>query len=80
MALISAHPEVSQDIRHARLPLLFLNQWDGIDGYENIEAAALDEAVYRALALCGSIPSTRGSRSEKDLTSYIPRRRKARPV
>jgi len=29
----------------------FLNEWDGIDAYENIEADALDEAVNTALAL-----------------------------
>ena len=34
----------------------FLNEWDGIDGYENIEAHALDEAVNRALALLRQQP------------------------
>jgi len=38
----------------------FLNEWDGIDGYENIEAHALDEAVNRALALLRQQPKHKG--------------------
>ena len=33
-----------------------LNERDGIDGYENIEAHALDEAIDRALALLRQQP------------------------
>ena len=38
----------------------FLNDRDGIDGYENIEAHALDEAVNRALALLRQHPKLKG--------------------
>ena len=38
----------------------FLNEWDGIDGYENIEADALDQAVNTALALLRQQPKHKG--------------------
>lgn len=34
----------------------FLNERDGIEGYESIEAHALDEAISRALALLRQQP------------------------
>ena len=39
----------------------FLNERDGIDGYENIEAHALDEAVDRALALLRQTAEAQGN-------------------